>query len=259
MVALVTVFLLVASAAALSRLGALRDGRGSAPATLPAEPVPSPPTLTKEYVYAGGRLVAIEEPAAATYPAPAGLLASADSASPTSVSVTWADAAGTVDHYEVERRVSLTDANPYSFTCASQPCADPAASPSKVYLYRVRAVYAGGVASGYSNVDLATTFQFSDDPLNSGGQMTTIRSSHFTELRDAVNAVRDAVGLPAFSWTEAPPQFGGLIRASHYNDLRANLAEALGRLGMPPPRSAPASSGDTVSYGPVQELRGLMR
>ena len=88
---------------------------------------------------------------------------------------------------------------------------------------------------------------------------TTIKAAHFNELRDAVNAVREAAGLPAFTWTAALPQSGGAVRASHFNDLRTNLGEALARLSLPQPQSAPAAARRTVTHAPWQELRDLMR
>lgn len=258
-VVLIVSLLLVASGASLSWLGAGRGGRGTTSPDPAAQSGSAPLNLAKEYVYVGGRLVATEEPTGGGGAAPVALLASTYAATPTAVTVTWTTAGGAVANYEVERRVSLSDANPYLFTCAATPCDDTSAAPSKAYLYRVRAVFAGGGKSDYSNIDLTTTFQFGDDPLNQGGQKTAVRSSHFTELRDAVNAVRDAAGLPPFSWTEDAPQSGGRVRASHYNDLRTNLREALEMLGMPLPQSAPTGLGGPVSNAPVQELRDLMR
>lgn len=191
--------------------------------------------------------------------APTGFLATAQPGS--QVLLTWSapTSGGTPDHYEVERTLSLTDSAPYSFSCATSPCPDSSALNDKVYLYRVRAVFAGGGASAYSSQDLATTTVFADDPLNPNGARTTIRALHFTQLRDTINAVRVAVGLPPFNWSVPAPQSGGSIRAGHYNDLRANLGEALGKLGLPGPQSAQAGSGSPVTYRPVQELRNLMR
>lgn len=165
---------------------------------------------------------------------------------------------GQVNHYEVERKVSLADAAPVSFNCAASPCPDPSVTAGSIYIYRVRAVFANGL-SDFSNQDLAATTAFADDPLNPNSVRTPIRAKHFTELRDAINTLRTAVGLTILNWSEAAPQSGGSIRASHYNDLRAGLAEALGKLGLPGPLSAPTTRGNAVTFKPVQELRDLMR
>jgi hypothetical protein len=191
--------------------------------------------------------------------APSSFLATA--AKNGSVALAWGPPAsgGSVDHYEVERAVSLTDAAPASFSCAASPCADSGALTGKAYLYRVRAVFAAGGVSAYSNQDLAATHVFADDPLNPRGAWTTIRAQHFTELGGAVNAVRGAAGLAPFNWTDQAPQSNGVILASHYNDLRSALAEALTRLGLPGPQSPAASAGGVIARQPVQELRNVMR
>jgi len=194
---------------------------------------------------------------------PTGFLATAATSAQagSQVLLTWTNptSGGNVDHYEVERKVSLADANPVLFNCASSPCPDTSASVGAVYLYRVRAVFSGGGLSDFSNRDLALTHIFTDDPLNPNGARTTIRANHFTEIRDAINALRIAVGLPVFGWNQETPQSGIVIRASHYNDSRDALAQALGQLGLPGPQASSASIGTRVTSQPVQELRNLMR
>ena len=61
-------------------------------------------------------------------------------------------------------------------------------------LYRVRGVDANNNVSAYSNVDLATTILFTNDPLIAG--VTVVKAQHFTELRSAVNAVRAPLASP---------------------------------------------------------------
>jgi hypothetical protein len=232
----------------------------------PAAASASPPVLTKEYIYAGGRLVAIEEQGITTT-GPTSLVASAQANGQVSLSWSVPASGNPVDHYEVERTESLTGASPYQFNCASTSCPDPAAIVGKVYFYRVRAVFSGGAQSAYSNQDLALTFIFADDPLNANATRTFIKARHFTELRDAINALRVAISLPTFGWTlinpgsETVPHSSGRIYASHYNDLRANLFEALNKLGLPGPQTPLASGGNTVTvtFKPVQELRDLIR
>ena len=229
-------------------------------------PQTSQPQLSKEYIYAGGRLVAIEESGGGTQPTPAptGLLATATVVGAVSVSIDWVAPSIQPVNYEVERRTSLSDPSPTIFVCAGPPCPDPAANPAKAYLYRVRAVFNGGARSEYSNFDLAATFTFTDDPLNVNGIKPLIKAQHFTELRDAINAVRVAADLLPFQWSGSPqqsvgPQLQGLIYASHYNDLRTGLSEALTRLALPGPQAAAANTRDIVTHAPIQELRTLIR
>lgn len=233
----------------------------------PAVTAPSPPVLTKEYIYAGDRLVAIEDQGATAGSAPTLFVATAQANGQVSLAWTAPVSGGTIDHYEVERTEDLSGTSPNQFNCAAPNCSDTTALGGKVYLYHVRAVFAGGTRSAYSNQDLALTYIFTDDPLNPNGARTTIKAQHFTELRDAINALRVAVNLSPFGWTtvapatETTPHQGGRIFASHYNDLRTNLAEALSKLGLPGPQSPSVPGGNTVlvTANPVQELRNLMR
>lgn len=259
---------LVISVIALSWWQGVRVKLYSAPTVAPAHPASTNLKLAKEYIYAGGRLIAVDESAAKGSPpsspgtAPSSFLATMQ---PTGqVALSWSPPAGSVDHYEIERRVSLNDSAPSSFTCVAMPCTDAAASASKVYLYRVRAVFIGGGTSDYSNQDLAATFPFTDDPLNKDGIKTFIKAKHFTELREAINAIRNAAELLPFDWSGTTPQSlgpqsRGLIYASHFNDLRNGLGEALSKLGLPTPQYPQVNRGDPVTYKPMQELRDLMR
>lgn len=61
---------MVATGAALSRFEPVRRTLGLSAATTPAQAPPGNPTLAKEYIYAGGRLIATEEPAATPMPMP---------------------------------------------------------------------------------------------------------------------------------------------------------------------------------------------
>ena len=51
---------------------------------------------------------------------------------------------------------------------------------------------------------------YTDDPLVPG---VTVRRIHLTELRTAVNDIRQAAGLQPFSWTKPPG--GGALRVLH--------------------------------------------
>ncbi|HEX7957528.1 MAG TPA: hypothetical protein VF508_11330, partial [Pyrinomonadaceae bacterium] len=99
------------------------------------------------------------------------------------------------------------------------------------YLYRVKAVFAGGY-SDFSNYDLATTVAFTNEPLVPN--VTPIKAAHLTELRRAVRAVRTlaAKGAPAWNYPD-PVSSPGQRRAIYLEDvtdLRTQLDEALLRL-----------------------------
>ena len=218
----------------------------------PVPTTPPPGSPSKEYIYAGGRLVATEEPVVGTVPAPSTLAAS--TASTSQVNLSWTAASGTVDHYQIERSQSGSAFTPLAGSPTTPGFNDTTAKSGTAYLYRVCAVDAIGNHSTYSNIDLATTILFTDDPLTVGA--TTIKGQHLTELRQAVNAVRDTAGLAAATWTDSAP-FGLAIRATHIQELRTKLDEALGALNLPVSSyTDPAlSSANTVKAVHFQELR----
>lgn len=224
---------LVAAGAATMRWEPLRRSVGLAPLVEPAVPQQGTGTPSKEYIYAGGRLIATEEPTAPNGPTPTGFTAEAVSAP--SVSLTWsAPASGNVTGYVVERRHSPT-AQPVEFqTGSSTPgFTDTTAAADAAYLYRVRALFAGGGTSGYSNSDLATTVVFTDAPL----QGKQIKGDHLKQARRAVSAVRTLAGQTAATWTypdpvSSPPSARRTIYLEDILELRTQLNPALTALGI---------------------------
>jgi hypothetical protein len=246
------------AAYAATRFDPVRRAVGLSPLLAPTAQSQGGLPLSKEYVYAGGRLVATEEPtsAASPTPTPAGppptnlvaALTSADTPSAV-IRVTWsAPSSGGVASYVVERAGA-----PGEFAPVGQPVVAPAASfddagvsEGAAYLYRVRAVFAGGGGSGYSNTDLVTAVAFTDDPLVGAGDpqnrpATVIRARHLTELRRAVSAVHLLSGLGAVeTWTHADPVSSPAsqrraVYLEDVKDLRDRLGEALGALGLAAP------------------------
>jgi YD repeat-containing protein len=185
---------------------------------------------------------------------PSSLTATAVSGSQINLSWTASTDNVGVDHYEVWRSFNN---NPY--TLAGSPTtasfADNSASGSTTYLYKVRAVDGTGNFSGYSNVDLATTITFTDDPLTAG--TTLVKAQHITELRQAVNAVRASTGLSAAVWTDS--SLAGIqIKVVHIQELRSNLNPALTAIGFSTPTYTDATliAGSTVvKKAHVEELR----
>ena len=156
--------------------------------------------------------------------APASVTATATSTF--SVSLTWPAVAG-ASSYEVDRSslngpfVSIGPAPATNFT-------DSGRSANTAYLYRIRAI-SGGLSSGFSPPDVATTVIFTDDPLVPG---TVAKSVHLTQLRTAVNALRAAAGLPAATLTDNPLLAGTAIKAIHYAQLRHAANQARARIGL---------------------------
>ncbi|HLL75102.1 MAG TPA: NBR1-Ig-like domain-containing protein [Pyrinomonadaceae bacterium] len=193
--------------------------------------------------------------------APTGVVATA--LTPTSVEVTWAAPQGSVGGYAVERAQSagafthLTNVTATSFI-------DGSASPETAYIYRVRAVSAGGEHSDYSNSDLATTVVFSEALTP---RVTTIRAAHLVELRRAVVAVRALVpNLVPPVWTypdpvSSPPEQRRRIYLEDVTELRANLDAALSALGRyePYPAEPPLARGAPVAAEHFEQIRRRVR
>jgi len=154
--------------------------------------------------------------------APTSLIATATSTS--QVSLTWTASPGATS-YQVQRSPDGVNYQTVG-TPATASYSDATVAADKTYVYRVLAVSASGT-SAPSAPDLATTFFFTDDPVTAGG---IVKAVHLTQLRTAVNLVRAAAGLAAFSFTDPTPT---LIRAVHISELRSALDPARAALGAP--------------------------
>jgi hypothetical protein len=194
-----------------------------------------------------------EVPSGPTPAAPGGFSANAQST--TQIALTWSAVSGAT--YEVTRR--FNDGIEQIIATPGTPgFTDGGLSPSTAYLYRVRAVTAGGT-SAFTNSDLATTIMFSNDPILFG--QTTIRGDHLVEMRDATNAVRVTAGLPLQTWTDDPIIANTtVIRAVHITQMRTALLAALTALGLPLPSFTQGISAGTVVRAPdIQELRNVVK
>ena len=173
--------------------------------------------------------------------APANVKATA--VSTTQVNLTWTASTSPIgiSRYEIERSYNHGS---YSLvgTSTTASFANSSVSPGITYLYRVRAVDTQNVFSGYSNLDLATTILFTDDPLVSG--LTKVRAVQFSEMRQAVNAVRKSAGLAAATWTDTNLA-GMLTKAIHIQEMRNYLSPALAALGF----SAPSYTDPALTTG----------
>jgi hypothetical protein len=223
-------------------------------------PIPSPSNPSKEYIYAGGKLIATEEPAPGG-PPPTNLVATAESA--TTVGLTWtAPVSGVVTGYVVER-THILNVQPIEIqTGSSAPSfIDNSALVDKAYLYRVRAVLAGGGSSLYSNKDLATTVVFTDASL----QGVIIKADHLNEARRAVNAVRALALLGLSSWTypdpvSSPPTARRSIYLEDMRELRTNLNPALSPLEIAQlPDDATLERGLGVKATHLQDVRDKVK
>lgn len=157
--------------------------------------------------------------------APTGLTATATGS--TNVTILWTASTGATN-YRVFRRTSggsyaeigTTVSNSFGDTTGTGLAAGNA------YQYVVRASNDGG-ESADSNSDFTVTMAFTD--LMAPG--VVIRSVHFTELQNAVNALRALGGLGTFSFAAPAPGSTVSIRKTHMDGLRTALNEARVQLG----------------------------
>jgi hypothetical protein len=162
------------------------------------------------------------------------------------VSITW-DAALGANHYELFRNGAMIG------TPSSTAAIDSGLTPGTAYIYTARTVDGVGMLSGFSTNDVATTILFSDDPIVPG--TTTIKAAHILEARTAVNAVRTAAGLSAFTFTDASLT-GISILAIHFQELRTALDQAR-TAGVLPALSYtnPLTTGTPVNTIDLAEIR----
>ena len=154
---------------------------------------------------------------------PTGLVAAAVSAG--QVHLTWDAVAGALS-YEVDRKDPDGDFAQID-TPAGNSYDDVTVAANTSYLYRVRAVTAGGT-SGNSGEDLATTVIFTDVALLPA---IKVKAVHVTQLRTAVNAVRALAGLDPAVFTDGAPA-GLRVKAIHITELRTAIDEARAALSL---------------------------
>ena len=152
---------------------------------------------------------------------------SATAAGSTQVALNWTAVNGAT-YYEIFRS---SNGGPFVLhnSCPAASCSDALVESGTTYLYKVRAIDAGGPSS-FSAVDAATTTSFTDHPLSLG---IFVKASHLLQLRAAVNAMRAAAGLTsaAFPTPVAP---GSIIQAEAITELRSAVDAARSAIGLPP-------------------------
>lgn len=210
-------------------------------------------TFTNSFIFrtTGNQIVTVTDAANTTItgsdavsvgpPTPTGLVAT--NAGTSQVNLTWNPSNGAVQ-YEVYRDGALRT------TTASTNFADTTVTPNSTYLYTLRALDSASRPSPHSAPDVATTIVFTEG--------TTIARVHITQLRSAVNGMRDAASLPMAVFTDSVPT---TIKAIHITQLRTALNEARAALGL----SAISYTDPNLTAGTaaklihVQQLRNGVR
>ena len=184
---------------------------------------------------------------------PTGVSATAQSTS--QISVNWNPSAGATQ-YQVARMANAAPMQPIA-TVPAPPLLDSGLASSTAYLYRVRAIGAGGT-SPPSAPDVSTTVVFSDDPITSG--QTIVRATHVTEVRTAIDAVRVLAGLAPQSWSTTIVPVSTVIAANDVLEMRGALTPAFSILGLPALSFANSvMPGATIQSADIQELRSAVR
>jgi uncharacterized repeat protein (TIGR01451 family) len=179
-----------------------------------------------------------------------GLTATATSSS--QVIISWnpvTDAA----NYQIFRSARLAAFVPIGITSLTT-FTDSQLSPDTAYLYEVRALSASNQSGPPSNIDVATTTIFDDDPIVAGS--TVIKAVHFIQLRTAVNAMLIAAGLTSAVYTDnCSPNT--VIRAIDITELRSNLNTARSTLALPQMiyTDPGPSAADSIRAVDIQDLR----
>ena len=91
---------------------------------------------------------------------------------------------------------------------------------------------------------------FSDDPLVTG--QTLVKAAHIVELRNAVNTLRSANGLGAFTFTDPALAAGAIIKGVHVSELRTALDAVYIQRG----RAVPTYSDPTITAS-LTKVKGL--
>lgn len=158
---------------------------------------------------------------------------------PTSVDVSWTAAPGPPASYRVYRSANAIDyilvGSPVGTTLT-----DTIPDVNAAYLYKVRSF--AGSESGDSNIDLATRVVLTDPTLTAG---VSVKLAHFTDLLDAVNAVRDLASQASIAFTVPAPGTDVTVRRQHVLDLRSGLDAARLTLAL----SAVTYTDDTIVAG----------
>lgn len=151
----------------------------------------------------------------------------ATAASTSQVSLSWTPVAGATS-YEIFRSTGHSAYTSYA-TTSNTTYPDAGVVANTTYVYEVRAIGGSGT-SAFSAIDPATTIVFTDPTLNSA---VNIKTTHITELRTAVNAMRAAGGLGAATFTDSTLTSSTPIKAVHITELRDALDAARSAIGLP--------------------------
>ena len=164
---------------------------------------------------------------------PPQLTAHRNASNPFAIDLAWtAPSNFSVDHYTINRGSTLSNVAATTSTTTGLTFTDTS-RPSAIntWVYTVTA-WSASSASTTSNVDYATTVQFTNVPVSN---TTPILAQHITELRAAIDSILVAGGQSAAAWTD--PSLGHnqvTIKPAHISEMRTNLAAAVAPFSFSP-------------------------
>ena len=123
---------------------------------------------------------------------------SADVISGPAIELTWVTYQGTVDHFEVERRVANGSFIVLAASVTALPYTDSTVEDGKLYTYRVRSVATGGETSPYSNAVQTTTDGSADTAAPTIPQNLTYQVISSTQVDVSWSASTDLVGVTGY-------------------------------------------------------------
>jgi len=259
-VAITLVLVAIVSASLLAQVNSRRRSKGASGEVSEASLSAGSPS--KEYIYAGGRLVATEEPTTTTsLSAPTNLRATTSSS--TSIHITWSSAVNAT-RYELQKSSNYGAPN-YGFSPLNSNIGvtsfdDITVTNGNAYIYQVLAIDQNNNYSAPSNLDVATAFAFTEDPISAG---MTIKEVHITQLRQTVDAFRLAAGRSAATWSNPPPLAQTIvIQRLHVDQLRSYLDDARTALALPPPTYTDPTITQFITVikaAHIQQLRQLVK
>jgi YD repeat-containing protein len=191
-------------------------------------------------------------------PPPAPLTTTATTSSGNSIFVAWTVPGGaTIDSYRIERcTTACTGAGNWTLvgTTSAMTFSNGSLPANAAYVYRVFSVTSGTSSTSASPADFASTWAFTDHPLSAESLQSVL---HVTQLRTAINALRAAAGLSAYSYTDT--MIAGLpVKAIYLTELQTAVNQAravFGAAGVPFTAPAPAPLSLPLAAH-VNELRG---
>lgn len=177
----------------------------------------------------------------------------ATATSPTSIALSWVPPAQTTNQYGIYRSDSIEGTFQFLASTTGLNAVDITVQPGRLYLYYILAYGDGNVPYYNSNVDIASTFNYTDNPLASG---MVIKSAHFVELRTMTAALRALAALSSLTFTGSVTP-GSVVDARHISELRTSIDASRARIGLPAIAwtQPTGASGAIIRAATLQELR----